>query len=51
MNKNNNIHTILSRYINQIFSIFKNNEIFCFKESKLVNEYYVVKRLMKILKS
>ena len=50
MNKNNNIHTISQDILINYFSIFNNNEIFYFKESKLVNEYYVVKRLIKILK-
>ena len=34
MNKNNNIDTTSSGYINQLFSIFNNNDNFCFKESK-----------------
>ena len=51
MIKNKNIHTISQDILINYFSIFNNNEIFYFKESKLVKEYYVVKRLMKILKS
>ena len=34
MNKNNNIGTTSSGYINKLFAIFNNNENFCFKESK-----------------
>ena len=34
MNKNFNIDIMSSGYINQLFSIFNNNENFCLKESK-----------------
>ena len=34
MNKNKDINTTSSGYINQLFSIFNNNENFCLKESK-----------------
>ena len=34
MNKNSDIDTMSSGYINQLFSIFNNNGNFCLKESK-----------------
>ena len=39
MNKNNNIDIISTGYINQIFEIFNNNEIFVLKNENLVNAY------------
>ena len=36
MNKNSDIDTMSSGYINQLFSIFNNNENFSLKESKSI---------------
>ena len=50
MNKNSDIDTMSSGYINQLFSIFNNNENFCLKKSKSIECILCGKKLNEYIK-
>ena len=45
MSTNLTLETTSSGYINQLFSILKNNPNFCLQEKNTVNAYYVVEKI------
>ena len=50
MNKNKDIDTISSGYINQLFSIFNSNEYFSLKESKSIECIFCGKKINEYIK-